>query len=85
MSGIGHDRYRAQQRAAARFPARYPGKCPTCGERIHVDDDCRWEGDDVVHADCGAIPDPLAPTTDVCPTCHQTRAVNGTCGGCDPE
>jgi hypothetical protein len=82
MSGIGHDRYRAERRAAARFPAKYPGKCAACGEGIHVGDELRWEGYAAVHADCGAVVAPDDETTETCPRCHMAVAVNGACD-CD--
>jgi hypothetical protein len=79
MSSIGYDRHRATQRAAARFPAKFPGHCDECGEPIREGDMLRWEGAAAVHADCAP---PEAETTEVCGRCFLAIAVNGACG-CD--
>ena len=62
------------------FPARFPGRCNGCDERIHVDDPVRMTDDGVIHDDCAAIPtaDPLAAPYAVCTTCWLTHP-EGTC------
>lgn len=34
------------------FEARYPGRCPQCGERIEPGDEVTYNDDEVVHAEC---------------------------------
>lgn len=68
------------------FPARYPGRCGTCDERIHEGDPIRMvdngDGDRfAAHDDCDTVPttDPLATTNPVCQTCWLTHPE----GACD--
>jgi hypothetical protein len=64
------------------FPARYPGACPACDERIREGDLIRFtEGNYTVHDDCDAIPsrDPLAAAHPVCQVCWLTHPA----GACD--
>lgn len=79
MSGLGFENKRRAERANARWEARYSSDCDECGERIAEGELVRWEGREVVHADCAP---PEAETTEVCERCFMAVAVNGACG-CD--
>ena len=61
------------------FPARYPGRCPSCDERIHEGDLLTWADDKAVHADCDSAA-PAEKPADICPKCYMARAVSGVCG-----
>lgn len=54
------------------FTARYPGRCPGCGERIEPGDMVKREDLDVVHADCDDVLPDLAPKP-VCSVCFVER------------
>lgn len=55
---------------ARTFYAKYPGKCPDCGEAIEQGAEVMYSADNkVVHALCGSS-DPLTPTAAICPTCN---------------
>jgi len=74
------DEYYAMKRGPRTFTARFTSKCVACGEWIHPGDLLVWDDEKVfVHADCPEPPDD-APTTEVCPRCFLTVAVNGACG-----
>jgi hypothetical protein len=52
------------------FPARYPGQCPACDERIHEGDQIRFtEGGTTVHDDCDAVDVKDRPEPAPCTTC----------------
>lgn len=80
MSQIGYQRDKADRRAAARFPARYPGRCVSCGDDIEVGETLRWDDDVAIHANCQ--PTPEVEPRPTCPKCWTVYAVNGDCG-CD--
>lgn len=65
------------------FPARYPGRCPSCGERIRVDDPIRFVSLDdrrVVHDTCGGLTPETPPVEHpVCTVCWLTHPP----GACD--
>lgn len=70
----------------AAFPARYNGRCGSCGEPIREGDPIRFDAESAtnfVHDDCGAAetraPDPLAAEHPVCPKCWLTHPE----GACD--
>lgn len=66
--------------------AKYPGRCPECGNDIEVNDLLDYDADDrVVHAACveGAV-ERTELSREVCPRCFLEKAANGACG-CDPE
>ena len=53
------------------FPARYPGRCASCDERIREGDIIRMTDDGATHDDCTeAIP--VERPEKVCPTCWLT-------------
>jgi hypothetical protein len=59
------------------FPARYPGVCGSCDERVAVDDWVVFVDDKLTHADCAergpaAILD--APPGKVCTSCWTVHA-----------
>lgn len=59
------------------FQARYPGRCGSCEERIHVGDSVQYEDDELVHADC---PTPavnqftVGPRESLCASCFTIHA-----------
>lgn len=58
------------------FQARYPGRCPSCDERIHEGDSVRYEDDELVHAACD-VPSPTDlgdDLTTVCQSCYMVHA-----------
>ncbi len=50
------------------FAAKYPGRCPRCGEFIKPGDEVEFDDLDVVHADCDDVPTDFGPAP-VCPRC----------------
>lgn len=65
------------------FPARYPGRCAACQERIIEGDQIGYtEDDEIVHADCEASAPRETPPRETCPRCFMERSVSGACG-CD--
>lgn len=65
------------------FEARYNGRCGACDERIREGDTVRFDGDDLVHADCAtSAPREQAPRP-VCPECFTEIPVAGVCGVCE--
>jgi len=81
VSSIGRDRHRAEQRAGARFPAKFPGRCVSCDEGIEVGQMLRWGDAGAIHADCDDIEIPgHAETTEVCGACFLAISVSGECG-----
>lgn len=81
MSGVGAHRAYLERNAARTFPARYAGRCPSCGTPIGVGDLLRFDEDDqAVHADCSSTVPGTAVTTEVCSRCRETVAVSGACG-----
>lgn len=63
------------------FPARYPGRCETCDERIHEGDPIRMTDDGPIHDDCehrNAAPT-ARPEPKPCTTCWLTHPE----GACD--
>ena len=70
-----------------KFEARYPGRCPACGERIDVGDDLVMEDEQAVHFECAGrtgLPDPRGRAREVCPSCFTQKAVNGACACEEP-
>lgn len=69
-----------------KFPARYPGRCPACRERIEVDEDLIYNDDEVVvHYGCANRSTMLAQVgkpAEVCPRCFIEKSTTGVCG-CD--
>lgn len=64
------------------FSARYPGRCPECGEDIETGELLRWSDDgDAIHATHDPATAPAADRAP-CPSCWQTPSVSGVCG-CD--
>ena len=67
------------------FPARFPGTCGLCEERIHEGDPIRptEQGEEssttFVHADCEAAAPPEPVEHPVCPVCWLTHPA----GVCD--
>ena len=55
------------------FPARYPGHCTRCDERINIGEPITYDEDDVVHADCDAHYEAAVRPVAICPTCHLTK------------
>lgn len=53
------------------FAAKYPGRCPSCDERIHVGDDIKYADDELVHASCDvpSLPNPRDDLSKVCRSC----------------
>lgn len=64
------------------FPARYPGRCGACDERIHEGDSIRFDAESAtnfVHDDCTEH-EPVEPKDHpVCSTCWLTHPQ----GACD--
>ncbi|MCT7373207.1 hypothetical protein [Mycolicibacterium llatzerense] len=59
------------------FQAKYPGRCVSCGERIHEGEWVRYEDDDsLVHDNCDEAPDVDAPQRNErkCPDCFTIHA-----------
>ena len=67
------------------FRAKYPGRCPECGEEIEVGDKLVYTEDNLaVHEVC---PDSIhgeLRVRETCPRCFTEKALNGSCL-CDPE
>jgi hypothetical protein len=62
------------------FPARYPGRCVDCKERIHEGDPITMTDAGAVHEDCESIEGSVPPTENpVCTTCWLTHPQ----GSCD--
>lgn len=59
------------------FPARYPGRCAACQERIDVDDQVAFDDDELVHDGC--TPKAPRPERPACPTCFTVPSVSGAC------
>lgn len=56
------------------FAARYPGTCPSCGDRFGVDEPVRYIDDELLHDDCADHADDLTLRAEraelsVCPSC----------------
>lgn len=64
------------------FDARWRGKCAACGEWFAEGTEIRYDGDDIVHADCDAATVREEPYRAPCASCFMVPAVNGECG-CD--
>lgn len=68
------------------FPARYPGRCGACDERIHEGDPIRFSAESAtnfVHADCEAAAPPERKPQPMCPRCFTELPVTGVCGVCE--
>lgn len=63
----------------ASFPARFPGYCVACDERIHEGDPIRMTDDGAMHQDCTTAAPVERPEPPVCPTCWLTHPE----GACD--
>jgi hypothetical protein len=61
------------------FPARYPGQCRSCGERIHELDPIRMTDDGAAHDDCTDAAPIERPEPKPCATCWLTHPE----GACD--
>lgn len=61
------------------FPARYPGRCAACGDRIHEGDPIRMTTTGAVHDDCDDTPATTRPEPAPCPVCWLTNPE----GACD--
>lgn len=58
---------------ARTFPARYPGTCQGCGDRIREGDPIGYSDDnEICCADC--LNGTTAPVTPTCPDCHLQHA-----------
>lgn len=65
-----------------KFTARYPGRCPACGDPIDIGEDLTWDDDQAVHFTCAGRPRISVITErarEVCPRCFVEKAVNGAC------
>lgn len=48
-----HGRAKTNSRGSKPFMAKFPGRCPVCGEDIEEGDSVRFDADDdVVHEEC---------------------------------
>jgi len=59
---------------------RYPGRCPSCDERIHEGDSVKYDADgNLIHASCDApsLPNPRDEHEKVCRQCWTIH--NGEC------
>jgi len=63
------------------FPARYPGRCGACSERIHEGDPIKMVDDVAVHDDCDTLPAIPLRENPVCPKCWLTHPK----GACERE
>lgn len=62
------------------FPARYPGRCGACDERIYEGDQIRFDADStVIHGDCTEHEPKPVRENPVCTTCWLAHPV----GACD--
>lgn len=63
------------------FPARFPGRCGACCERIHEGDLIRFsaESSNFIHDDCSGHEQPPERTHPVCDVCWLTHPE----GACD--
>lgn len=61
------------------FPARFPGRCDTCEERIHEGDPIRMTDTGAIHDDCTNAAPVEHPEPPVCPACWLTHPE----GSCD--
>ena len=64
------------------FPARFPGRCAACDERIREGDLIRMTDDGAVHGDCSTAEperDPLALDHPACPVCWLTHPAQVSC------
>lgn len=67
------------------FPARFPGRCGACDERIHEGDLIRFSAESAtnfIHDDCEDAAPVERPTAPPCGKCFMVPAANGECG-CD--
>lgn len=65
---------------ARTFYAKYPGKCPECGEAIEQGAEVMYSTDNkVIHANCDSSPS-LTPTAVICPRCNLQKPCD-----CDEE
>lgn len=57
------------------FPARYPGKCPACGDAIDTGDLLTYDEDDVVvHSECASrAPEQTRRPVVICPSCYLAK------------
>ena len=55
------------------FPARYPGRCSECLERIYEGDHIEMTDRGAVHADCDHAAPPPERTQAACPVCFLTH------------
>lgn len=62
------------------FKARYRGRCGDCGFSILTGDDVRFDGDDLVHDDCGDVPLNVDEDAAACRSCFQIPSASGACG-----
>lgn len=51
------------------FPARFPGRCASCTERVHEGDPIRMTDNGAVHDDCVDVEPEERPEPPVCQTC----------------
>lgn len=62
------------------FTARYRGRCGDCEASILPGDTVRYDGDDVVHDDCGDVPLSVDEDAAACRSCWQIPSASGACG-----
>lgn len=67
------------------FEAKFPGKCPSCGEGFSAGQRVRYNADDsLVHEHCDDEPQMLRlVAAPLCPKCFMEMSLSGVCGECD--
>lgn len=55
---------------SAIFPAKYPGQCAACDDRIKEGDQIMYDEDQLIHAQCQPVDD----AGKVCPECWLAHA-----------
>lgn len=66
------------------FRAKYPGRCPDCGDPIEVGDTLVATQDGLAVHEEDVRRSASELSREVCPRCFTEKAVNGACA-CDPE
>lgn len=63
--------------------ARWPGKCPACGDRWEVGAQIKpTEDGDWIHETCDEPRRPVVVETETCTRCWLKKSLDGSCG-CD--
>lgn len=71
------------RQSSGTFPARHPGRCGACEERIREGNLVRYAENVLVHDDCDAAALVEATPRPVCPDCRTELPLTGVCGVCE--